>query len=232
MLTDRLLAISQMVIAGHAAADIGSDHAFLPVYLVEQGIVPKAIATELTDGPLLRAQEAIENCSFRDSIEIRKGDGLQALAVGETATVIIAGMGGETICRILSSDWDKAASFQRFVFQPMSRAYMLRAALAEQGWPILDEILVVENKQIFVVITSKPGKMPYQLSQLELDIGPTILDNKDSELGKLYLEKRMARYQAVYKSLLRSNTMENKELMLDYRQRIERLEVIMDASES
>ncbi len=232
MLTNRLLAISNMIISGQAAADIGSDHAFLPIYLIEHGIVAKAIATELTDGPLSRAQEAIENSSFQDSIELRKGDGLQPLAAGEAATVIIAGMGGETICSILSCDWDKAASFQRFVFQPMSRAYMLRAALAEQGWPILDEILVIENKRIFVIVSSKPGKTPYQLSQLELDIGPIILDTKDSELGKLYLEQWMAKYKAVYKSLLRSNIFENSELILDYQQRIEGLEVILDASES
>ncbi len=232
MLTDRLLAISKMIIAGQAAADIGSDHAFLPIYLVEQGIVPKAIATELSDGPLSRAQEAIENCSFPDSIELRKGDGLQPLTAGEAATVIIAGMGGETICSILSCDWDKAASFQRFVFQPMSRAYMLRAYLAEQGWPILGEKLVIENKRIFVIISSSPGKIPYKLSQLELDIGPIILDTKDSDWGKFYLEQWMAKYKAVHKSLLRSNTFENSALILDYQQRIEGLEAILDASES
>ncbi len=229
MLTNRLLAITNMIIPGQAAADIGSDHAFLPIYLVEEGIVPKVIATEITEGPFFRAQETIVGSRGKDYIELRKGDGLQPLQKGEVATVIIAGMGSDTICSILSHDWDKAASFQRFVFQPMSRPYMLRATLAEQGWPILDEILVTENNRIFVIIKSRPGKIPYTLSRLELDIGPIILGDKDSEPGRLYLEHWMAKYNAVYQSLLLSNTTQNRALILDYEQRIKALEAIIDA---
>ena len=229
MITDRLLAISKMIIVGQTAADIGSDHVRLPIYLVENGIVPGVIATELADGPFLRAQEAIINSSCKDVIELRQGDGLQALQKGEAATVIIAGMGGDTICSILSHDWDKAASFRRFVFQPMSRAYRLRVALAEQGWPILDEMLVTENKRIFAIICSTPGKTPYRLSRLELDIGPIILLARDSEVGKLYLGQWMAKYKAICQSLSQSNTWENRSLILDYEQRITALEVIIDA---
>ncbi len=229
MLTNRLLAITNMIISGQAAADIGSDHARLPIYLVEQGIVPRAIATELGDGPCLRAREAIANSTCGDLIELRQGDGLQPLERGEAATVIIAGMGGDTICRILSHDWNKAASYQRFVFQPMSRPYILRSALAEKGWPILDEVLVTENKRIFAIISSKPGKTPYQLSKLELDIGPNILTARDSETGKLYWEQWLAKYKAVYQSLLQSDSIENRALILDYEKRIEALEVIIDA---
>ncbi len=232
MLNDRLLAVSNMIIAGKAIADIGSDHVFLPIYLMEHRIVPKAIATELREGPFSRAQEATKNSSFRDLIELRKGDGLQALEAGEVGTVIIAGMGGETICSILSYDWDKAASFQRLVFQPMSRAYMLRAALAERGWPILDEMLVRENKRIFIIISSRPGNKPYKLSQIEMDIGPIIAKNRGSELVKLYLQQWMAKYRAVHDSLLQSNSSENEEILLDYGQRIESLGLILDASRS
>jgi len=229
LITDRLLAISKMIIAGQAAADIGSDHARLPIYLVENHLVPRVIATELADGPFLRAREAVINSSCRDLIELRQGDGLQALQKGEAASVVIAGMGGDTIYSILSHDWEKAASFPRFIFQPMSRPYMLRAALAEQGWPILDEMLVTENKRIFVIICSTPGKNPYRLSRLELDIGPIILQARDNDTAKLYLGQWMAKYKAVCQSLSQSNTSENLSLKLDYEQRITALEVIIDA---
>lgn len=148
------------------------------------------------------------------------------------ATVIIAGMGGETICSILFHDWDKAASFQRFVFQPMSRAYMLRAVLAERGWPILDEILVRENKRIFIIISSSPGNKPYKLSQVEMDIGTIIMKNKESKLVKLYLGQWMVKYRAVHDSLLHSNSSENEEILLDYGQRIKSLGLILDGSKN
>ncbi|NLO20924.1 MAG: SAM-dependent methyltransferase [Syntrophomonadaceae bacterium] len=225
----RLLAVARMVIPGQVVADIGSDHARLPIYLVEQGIVSWAIATEISQGPLSRAQAAIMLSPARDSIQPRLGDGLQALDWSEAATVIMAGMGADTICQILSHDWEKAASYRRFVFQPMSRPFVLRKALAEQGWPILDELLIRENKRIFIIICSQPENRPYKLSRLELDIGPRILKNRDHELYKPYLQQWMDRYQAVYKSLLQSNSPENRLLKEDYKHRIKALEVIMDA---
>lgn len=218
-----------MVIPGQVAADIGSDHARLPIYLVKQGIVPWALATELSQGPLSRTQAAILISPVRDLVHSRLGDGLQALDWGEVATVIMAGMGADTICQILSHDWEKAASYRRFVFQPMSRPLVLRKALAEQGWPILDELLVKENKRIFLIISSHPGNRPYKLTQLELDIGPLILKKRDHELYKPYLQQWMNRYQAVYRSLLQSHSPENGLLIEDYKNRIKALEVIIDA---
>jgi tRNA (adenine22-N1)-methyltransferase len=232
MITDRLLAISRMVIKGQVAADIGSDHARLPLYLAEQGLVPGVIATEINEGPLFKAREAIAASSARDLVELRPGDGLQPLIRGEAVTVIIAGLGGDTICRILSSDWEKAASFRYFVFQPMSRPYMLRAALAERGWPILDEVLVMENKRIFVIISSKPGEEPYQLSRLELDIGPIILQRREQYLEQLYLQHWMAKYRAVYQGLVQSDILLHRTSIMDYQERIKALEVIIDAGKS
>jgi tRNA (adenine22-N1)-methyltransferase len=191
--------------------------------------VPWAIATELSRGPLARTQAAIMLSPVRDLVQPRLGDGLQALDRGEAASIIMAGMGADTICRILSRDWEKAASFRRFVFQPMSRPFVLRQALAEQGWPILDELLVRENKRIFLIISSSPGNRPYKLSSLELDIGPIILKNRDRELNKIYLQRWMNRYQAVYQSLLQSNSPETRLLIEDYKHKIKALEVIMDA---
>jgi tRNA (adenine22-N1)-methyltransferase len=228
-INERLLAVAKLVIPGQVAADIGSDHARLPIYLVQKGIVPWAIATELSRGPLARTQAAIMLSPVRDLVQPRLGDGLQALDRGEAASIIMAGMGADTICRILSRDWEKAASFRRFVFQPMSRPFVLRQALAEQGWPILDELLVRENKRIFLIISSSPGNRPYKLSSLELDIGPIILKNRDRELNKIYLQRWMNRYQAVYQSLLQSNSPETRLLIEDYKHKIKALEVIMDA---
>lgn len=231
-INERLLAVARLVIPEQVAADIGSDHARLPIYLVEKGIVPEAIATEIRPGPFSRAQAAIMISPVRDLVHSRLGDGLQALDWGEAATVIMAGMGADTIRQILSRDWEKAASYRRFVFQPMSRPFVLRKALAEQGWPILDELLVRENKRIFLIISGHPGNRPYKLTQLELDIGPHILKHRDHELYKPYLQQWMNRYQAVFQSLLQSHSPENSLLIEDYKGRIESLEVIINAGHS
>ena len=93
----------------------------------------------------------------------------------------------------------------------------------------MDELLVRENKRIFLIISSSPGNRPYKLSSLELDIGPIILKNRDRELNKIYLQRWMNRYQAVYQSLLQSNSPETRLLIEDYKNKIKALEVIMDA---
>jgi tRNA (adenine22-N1)-methyltransferase len=232
VLTDRLRTVAHLIIKGEPAADIGSDHAYLPVYLVEQGLAPRVIATELTESPLQRARAAILNSSCRNAIELRKGDGLEALAPGEVSTVIIAGMGGETIKHILEKDWGKSESFKRFIFQPMSRAYMVRETLARQGWPIIDEKLVMENGRIFVIISSLPGSTSYSLSPLELDIGPLLIKNKTNQLTEIYLKRWMKRYQVVYMNLLQSKAKNNQELLRFFGQKIKELGVIMNADQS
>jgi len=228
---NRLLAIRNMIIPGETAADIGSDHALLPIYLIQEQLVPRMIATEVIDGPYKRAQQAIKNSSCLDRIELRKGDGLQVIGAGEVSSVIIAGMGGETIADILAYDWRKSSSFKRFIMQPMSRAYILREVLSQQGWPIIEEQLAMDKNRIFVIICSRPGHIPYHLSRLEMDIGPLML-RSSSNLRSSYLEQWMNKYTAIYNNLLNTDSPAGKEQMFDYKSRIEELEAVQNAGKS
>lgn len=228
-LSPRLQAIADLIDSGESMADIGSDHALLPVYLFDKGLVPRAVASELGDGPYQRALEAVRSCNLQNFIEVRQGDGLQTLAEGETATVVIAGMGGESIAAILAYDWKKAASYRKFIFQPMTKAFVLRRILADRGWPILQEKLLRDNDRYVVIIVSQPGSEPYCLDELEAEIGWEAL-KADNELKREYLFKFMEKYTRIYEGLRNSTRQDNKLLASSCRDKIERLELILGAS--
>lgn len=225
MLDKRLLAISEMIVRGKSLADIGTDHAYLPIYLVQNGMVPFAVAADIAEGPYIRAVREVRKAGLEDKIEVRKGDGLKVLARGEVCNIVVAGMGGETIASMLEEDWEKAASFQHFVFQPMSRPESLRYVLAEKGWPILDERVVEENKRFFVIISSKPGSKPYSLSPLEAEIGPIILRTKEYFAFLRYYWKK---YKSIEQELCKSKGEYESELLIAYKEKIKALEEVLN----
>ncbi|MDD3365011.1 MAG: class I SAM-dependent methyltransferase [Syntrophomonas sp.] len=227
----RLAMIADMVIKGEKAADIGADHALLPIYLIENHMVPHVIIGELGDGPYRRACKAVQASSVNNSIDLRQGNGLQVLDYGEVKSVILAGMGGDTMVDILAYDWDKAASFRRFVFQPMTKVQTLRRRLASQGWVIEEERLGLENGRFFQVIASRPANCPYTLTDLEMEIGAAIL-RADDELKKGFIQLHMQKYKRIYEDLMGSPLHRNRLLAEDYKGKIERLEEILGASQS
>ncbi len=225
MLNKRLLAISDSVIRGGAVADIGADHGLLTLFLLENHIVPRVIASEVKEGPFARLKQAIKPSPFSEQVDLRLGDGLEVLAPGEVATVIIAGMGGDNTAEILARRWEHSSTYRRFIFQPMSKADVLRGGLSRQGWPILEEKLVEEQGRIYSIISSCSGDEPYALNLLELELGPIIL-RSDSPLRKRFLQNHMEKYRRVYRSLCQSETVAKKNLK-EYEERITGLEDII-----
>ena len=226
VLSQRLLVLTEMIIKGEATADIGADHGELAKFLVEKQLAPRVIASELGEGPYLRLQAGLKDSPYREMIEVRQGNGLTVLDPGEVVNVVIAGLGGEAMVKILSQDRQKAASFKRYVFQPMSRPGSLRRELSQKGWPILDERLVEENGRLFIAISSSPGNKPYQLSALEIDIGPFILRN-DNAPYTLYLKSYLYKYKQAYSGLLKAGTIPDVSLLDEYRGKIKELEAIL-----
>lgn len=226
MLSQRLLLITEMIIKGEATADIGADHGELAKFLVEKQLAPRVIASELGEGPYLRLQAGLKYSPCREQVEVRQGNGLTVLDPGEVVNVVIAGLGGEAMVNILSQDWQKTASFKRYVFQPMSRPGSLRRELSNIGWPILDERLVEENGRLFVAISSSPRHKPYQLSALEIDIGPFILWGNN--IFKIpYLESYLQKYRMAYSGLLKAGTIRDVYLLDEYHSKIKELEAIL-----
>ncbi len=228
-LTGRLGLLADMIPPGLAVADIGADHAHLAIYLAEQGISPRVIVTELGDGPMARARQALDRSPGKERIELRQGDGLQVLLSGEAETVVLAGMGGDTIVGILGFDWSKAATFARFLFQPMTRVRVLRESLAEQGWSIDEERLVREEERLYIVMAARPGRWPQRLNGLELEIGPSIL-RADDELKREYISRKIHKLRTLYNDMIKSQRPEIMAAARVYRDHMSRLEAILDAS--
>lgn len=228
-LTGRLGLLAAMITPGHTVADVGADHARLALCLAEEGVCPWVIVSELGEGPLARARQALQLSRGRDHVELRQGDGLQVLRAGEVQEVVLAGMGGDTMVDILSHDWDKAAAFQRFLFQPMTRVEVLRRHLSEQGWGIEDERLVQEEQRLYIVIAARPGVGCTPLNELELEVGPIIL-KADDDLKKEYIERRLHKLQTIYHDMLASSNPDIQATAQLYHQRVLRLEEILNAS--
>lgn len=165
-LTPRLRALADWVVPGSRIADVGTDHAYLPVWLVLNGRVDRAVAGDLRRGPLERAEQTGAEYGVSGRIDFRLCDGLSAVSGGEVDTIIVAGMGGETIASILASAPWTADGNHTLLLQPMTRAEELRAFLAEHGYRINRERLVLDRGTIYPVMQAVAGKMELSLGQL------------------------------------------------------------------
>ncbi|MFQ7420786.1 MAG: class I SAM-dependent methyltransferase [Blautia massiliensis (ex Durand et al. 2017)] len=148
-LSMRLRAIAGMVTKGNRLADVGCDHGYLSIYLVGERIVPSAIAMDVRPGPLSRARENISRYGLEDYIETRLSDGLTKLEPGEGDTLVIAGMGGPLMERILKDGAKVREGFQELILQPQSDLPHFRHFLSEIGWEIVREEMIKEDGKFY-----------------------------------------------------------------------------------
>ena len=165
-LSPRLAAAASLVPEGARLADIGTDHAYLPVNLLLTGWVKSAVAADLREGPLSRARSTAREYGCEEKMSFRLCDGLSGIGPGEADTVVIAGMGGETIASILSAAiWVKEKDLS-VVLQPMSRQPQLRCWLWKNGYVIREEKLACEGKNLYTIIRASAGTaQPMTLAQ-------------------------------------------------------------------
>ena len=158
-LSPRLQRIAAWVPQGARLCDVGTDHAYLPVWLVLQGRVSSAIAADLRPGPLSRARETGRRHGVEEKVDFRLCDGLAGIAPAECDTIVIAGMGGENIAGILSRAPWTAEGHHTLLLQPQSRSEVLRGFLAEHGYAILREALVEDRGHLYPVMEVTAGEM-------------------------------------------------------------------------
>lgn len=153
-LSNRLLTIANYVTPNNRVADIGSDHALLPVYLLQTGICPFAVAGELNAGPLLAAKKQASDAGLTNKLDVRQGNGLAVLHPGETDTVTIAGMGGSLMRDILESGFadGKLQGVTELVLQPNVGEDVVRDWLLNKGWCLSDESILEEDGKIYEVL--------------------------------------------------------------------------------
>ena len=155
-LDKRLQAVAAFVPEGSSFADIGTDHAYLPVWLVEQGIITSAVAGDIAAGPCQAARTTVAMYGAANAIVVRQGSGLAVLTPGEADCIAICGMGGSTIISILAADMAVARSAKRLVLQPMAGVASLRRWLVEQGWRLTGEALVDDAPHFYEIICAEP----------------------------------------------------------------------------
>ena len=183
MLLSRCLkAVADFVPQDMICADIGSDHGYLPIYLVGERIIPHAIAADIGKGPLESAALNVRKYHLEDKIELRLGNGLEVLLPNEVSCVTICGMGGGLICEILNNSPQITASLQRLVLAPNVGAHLVRHWAGENGWQITAEELIEEDGHFYPIIRLEKGEMA-ELSAAEEFAGPLLLKNKHELLG-------------------------------------------------
>ena len=153
-LSKRLSAVAEQVLPGGTLADIGTDHALLPVALVQRGHIPRAVAGDVHAGPAAAAERQVRAARLEDRIDVRIGDGLAVLRPGEAETIAIAGMGGGTIVDILSSGGEALSGVRRLVLQPNIGERLVREWLLRHDWKLTAETLLEEDGLMYEVLTA------------------------------------------------------------------------------
>lgn len=167
----RLEAIAALVRPGSRIADIGTDHAYLPVSLVGSGKCPSALACDVREGPLQNAKKAVDAAGLADRIECRLGDGLSVVGADEADEAVIAGMGGETIAAILSACPWAAEPGRQYLLQPMTHAEDLRRYLLANGFIIERELTVAVGRHVYLIMETEAAGAPLREDEVAAWLG-------------------------------------------------------------
>ena len=198
-LASRLKAIVNLVNKPCNLIDVGTDHAYLPIYLAKNYQFDKLIASEVNTKPYQFALENIKKHALKAEIELRLGFGLSVLAVEEVNTAVIAGMGARSIIDILTADYKLASSISQLVLQPMKGSALLREWLVNNGFQIADEVLVKEKDRFYEIIEATPGQEVVE-EELLLEIGPRLREKETANYKEFLLTKE-AEWRSTLKRL-------------------------------
>jgi len=182
-LSKRLKIVADYVDDNSKVIDIGCDHGLLSIYLVNNKKNIKVIASDINDNALSSARSNIKEYKLEDKIDIRLGKGLEVVSPEEIDTIVIAGMGSNTIVGILKYAKDKLKYVDNIIIQSNTDLYFLRKSITRLGYYIEDETLVEDKNIIYTVIKFKRGRKRY--SYKELYLGPILMNKR----GKLFTKK-------------------------------------------
>lgn len=200
-LSYRLGRVASHVPEGAIVADIGSDHAYLPCYLVAEGLAERAIAGEVVKGPFESAKKQVRQEGLEDRITVRLASGLAAIEPADGVTAItIAGMGGPLIASILEQDKARLEGVQRLILQPNVHAKAIREWAAANGWHIVNEEILEENSKIYEIIVLEPAGKAVEFKEKELLFGPVLMAQR-SDVFHTKWQREMAQWQKIVASM-------------------------------
>ncbi|MFC4800825.1 tRNA (adenine(22)-N(1))-methyltransferase [Neobacillus sp. GCM10023253] len=192
-LSMRLTAVAKYVPKEARLADIGSDHAYLPSYLVKNAGITFAVAGEVAKGPYQSAKSNVMAEGLSDRISVRMGDGLEVIESGEIDCITIAGMGGALIASILENGKEKLETVKRLVLQPNISAISIRLWFLENEWELIAEEILEEDGKTYEILVAEKGnaKRPYQKNKMEMELlmGPFLIQNQNEIFKKKWLSE-------------------------------------------
>lgn len=202
-LSKRLATVVSFVRPGSRVADVGTDHGYVPIWLLVHGVAEHAVAMDVRPGPLERAKEHRRRYKLEEKMEIRLSDGLKELQEGEADTVIIAGMGGELMLRILAGGAHMWSSVTDWILSPQSEWDVFRHGLETTGFAIGREIMLWEDGKYYVVLQASRGVMQYP-REIDYRYGYHLLRQKSPVLRD-YLNREKQQLLAIQERLLQQD---------------------------
>lgn len=213
-LSPRLKLIADLVKPGSVLADIGTDHGYIPVYCVSEGICPKAFAMDVNPQPLDKARENIALYGLEASIETRLSNGLEALRINESDTIVIAGMGGLLMINILKDGEAVISEGTRLILQPMLAQKEVRQYLYENGYAIDEEYVCREDNKFYnIICAQKLSKRPDKVSVAPSDliIGKNVEKNSP-DVYPDYLDYKIGVCNKIISGMRKSKSIDEEEL--------------------
>lgn len=198
-LSKRLHAVAQLACEAKKIADVGTDHGYIPIYLMEEGGVESALAMDINKGPLERAKENIRMHGLEKKIETRLSDGVAELRPGEADTVVIAGMGGALTVQILREGSEVLSEVETLVLQPQSELEMVRRYLHSSGYYITQEDMEEEDGKYYPMMKVRHG-MSQPWKDFEYKYGKFLISQQNPVLAE-FLEKEWNVYQTIRNGL-------------------------------
>lgn len=205
-ISNRLTTAAALVTQGYTLADVGTDHGYIPIYLLQQKKIPAAIAMDINEGPLERAKEHIALYGLQAYIQTRLSDGVAALKPGEVEVVLIAGMGGGLVMHILKDGEKVCQSAKELILQPQSEIEHVREFLREKGYTILAEDMVYEDGKFYPMMKvqyqgeNENAQKASEVLKLSDLYGGLLLQNRHPVL-KTFLEKEKLIYTGIKENL-------------------------------
>jgi Predicted SAM-dependent methyltransferase len=230
-LSQRLQAVADLAEDAGVVADVGTDHGYIPLFLIACGKAQRAIAMDINEGPLQRAREHIRQYNQQERIETRLSDGLSKLRPGEAQTIVIAGMGGALMKRILTEGEATAHAADCLVLQPQSELPMFRRFLVEYGYRILREDMVYEDGKFYSMMAVKwtesdVGDNLQAMTEADFKYGPLLRARKHPVLRK-YLLRQKEQKQKILERLGKNARQDVSERRAQIREELEEIEVLL-----
>lgn len=213
LLSNRLQAVAKMVDTNARVADIGSDHAYLPVELIEDKRIDYAIAGEVAPGPMSRSKADIDKFGLSEKIDVRLGDGLAVInAADKIDTVVIAGMGGILICDILTrATKEQLSNVNTLILQPNIGEPLVRHWLVDNGFEIVDENILEDEHHDYEIIKANRTKNSKILTDAQYLMGPVLMERRSADFLKKW-QRKLGGYKKAIDNMQHAKKIDNDKI--------------------